>query len=77
MFMSLEMAIFIDLMVVYIYLGGGGGLDSGVAVDTPVAVEETIQAEGAAQVESGFGFSMPGLSVSCFPLQRSLSCQIF
>lgn len=43
-----------------IQVGGGG------SADDPVAVEEEIQAVGAKQVESGFGFSMPGLSVSFY-----------
>lgn len=30
----------------------------------PPVVEEMVQAEGAEDVESGFGFSMPGLRVS-------------
>lgn len=38
-----------------------------------VVVEEMIQAEGAKQVESGFGFSMPGLSVCCFWLMIDCS----
>ena len=58
------------LQVFYSDTGGGGlggGIGAGINVDAePVAVEEAITAEGAQQVESGFGFSMPGLSVSYF-----------
>ena len=59
-----------DVQVPEVSVGGGADLPTGqVSVEAPsaeVAVEETIQAEGAKQVESGFGFSMPGLSVSYY-----------
>ena len=48
----------------------GGAADIDADVGGQVAVEEVIEAEGAKQMESGFGFSMPGLSVSCQILHR-------
>lgn len=35
-----------------------------VQMEPPPVVEEMVQAEGVKDVESGFGFSMPGLRVS-------------